>query len=295
MEKKEKTLFVTSFHSIISKNILNSDVFNLLRSDKNLKIIVFVPQHKKELFEKYYSGVNVIFEGINPKKLVEAKINIFFARLSLLLVDSHYLWYKKVEKIKLSKSLLVYIKYLYKIYFTKLFASSSLAKKIFRFFDYNFISKSFLSDYFDKYKPDFIFVTDVFDSADTVFLREARYRKVYSVGMVRSWDNCHSKGLLRSVPNKLIVNNKTIKDDAVSLHLVPEKNIFIGGLPQFDNLLKEKRLSREDFYKNIGADINKRLIMFSPLGYPLSDTDWQILQIFKDALNNKKFPIIFSF
>jgi hypothetical protein len=288
--KNQKTLFVTSFHGIISKNILNSDVFNILKDNKDIKIIIFVPNHKKELFEKYYTYDNVIFEGVDPKKLIENRINIFFARLALLLIKSHYLWYKKTEKLKSSKSLWVKFKYLYKIYFTKLFASSNFIKKIFRFLDYFFVRKNLLDEYFKKYNPDCVFVTDVFDSADTVFLRKSRSKKIRSIGMVRSWDNCNSKGLLRVLPDRLIVNNEIIKKDAIEIHLMPETDIFVGGLPQFDLLLKEKRTSREVFFNKINAKNNKRLIMFSPVGYPLSDTDWQIIQIFKEALNNREIP-----
>ncbi|AKM83786.1 TPA: hypothetical protein DCZ46_00400 [Candidatus Campbellbacteria bacterium] len=288
--KNKKVLFITSFHGIISKNILNSDVFKVLKSDNNLEIVVFVPEHKKKLFEKYYSSEKVVFEGVNPRKISQNRINVFFSRISLLLINSHYLWYKKREKINRSKSLIIFLKYFYKITFTKFFASSKIAKKIFRFFDYLFVPKNFLAEYFDKYNPDCVFVTDVFDSTDSFFLRDAKYRKIHSVGMVRSWDNCNSKGLLRVLPDKLIVNNETIKADAEFIHLVPQNDIYVGGLPQFDKLLNEKRISRELFCNKIGADIKKKIIMFSPVGDPLSDTDWQICQILKDALNSNEIP-----
>lgn len=283
----KKTLFITSFHGIISKNILNSDVLRVLSASDDLRIVVFVPEHKKDLFVKYYKYENVIFEGVNISDLIKSKINTLFSRISILLVDSHYLYYKKRERLNASKSIRGYLKYSYEIIFTKLFSSSKLARKIFRFFDYYLAPKNFFESYFNFYKPDCVFVTDIFDKVDIAFLREAKHKKAYTIGMVRSWDNCYSKGLLRVLPDKLIVNNDLIKEEAIKLHDVKNKNIFVGGLPQFDNFLIEKRLKRDEFYKKIGANPDKKIIMFSPVGFPLSTTDWQICQILKDAQDDK--------
>ncbi|HBM45779.1 MAG: hypothetical protein UT05_C0002G0063 [Parcubacteria group bacterium GW2011_GWF2_38_76] len=286
----KKTIFITSFHSIISKNIFNSDVLKILSEDKNINIVIFVPSHKKELFEKYYKRDNIIFEGINLEPLINSKINTFFSRISFLLMDSHYLWYKKAERLETAKNLRGYLKYYYEIVFTKILSGHRFVNNFYRFFDYLFTPKNFFKKYFDAYNPNMVFVTDLFDKTDSAFLREAKSNKVFSIGMVRSWDNCWSKGLMRVLPDKFIVNNEVIKDEIVSMHNADKKNIFVGGLPQFDKFLSMDLGSRKDFFEKLKIREDRRLLMFSPLGYSLSDVDWEILQIFKDAIKNGDLP-----
>ena len=43
--------------------------------------------------------------------------------------------------------------------------------------------------------------------------------------MVRSWDNCYTKGLLRIKFNKILVNNNDIKNDLLNYHFVNNKSI----------------------------------------------------------------------
>ena len=93
-----KTLFISAFHSFISKNILNTDVLRSLRDDRDLRVVIFVPAHKADFFRKTYAGGNVIVEGIDVARITAAKANKFFSRLLFLMIDSHYIWYKRVER-----------------------------------------------------------------------------------------------------------------------------------------------------------------------------------------------------
>jgi len=285
-----KTIFITSFHSFISKNILDTDALKILSRQEDLKIIIFVPSHKKDFFNKYYKLGNVIFEGINIRKITNSKINTLFSRISFLLIDSHYLWYKKRERLEKSKSLRGYLKYFFEIFFTKFFSNLRIINKIFRFLDFHFSQKNFFKKYFDIFHPDLIFATDIFNDIDAALLREAKYNKIFTVGMVRSWDNAYSKGLLRILPDKVIVNNETVKEEMQILDNVKGKDVFIAGLPQFDNHFSKGWMSREKFFRKIDLDPSKKLILFAPAGNLLSDTDWQICQILKNALDKKLLP-----
>ena len=288
-----KTIFITSFHSFVSKNVLNTDLLRILKEKHDLRIVIFVPIRKKDFFKKEYEYDNVFVEGIDQQKLSGSRINTLFARIAHLLVDSHYLWYKKKERLTASgKTLKACLKYFFEIVFTKVFAgggkfTNKIFNNFFRFF-YYYADENLLREYFDKYKPDILFTTDVFDESDTIFLRETKHREIFTIGMVRSWDNCYSKGILRVLPDKMIVNNETIEKEIVEIHNMPEENVFIGGLPQFDAFIKEARTSREEFFKKINTDSSKKLVVFAPAGSILSKVDWQICQIFKDAIDEGK-------
>lgn len=281
-----KTIFITSFHSIISKNILSTDILKMLANEEHLRIVIFVPEHKKDLFKQYYAYPNVIFEGVDVTALAKGKKNTFGLTLARLLVDSHYLWYKKRERFKDSKNI---VKYLGELVITFLFARSSFVHSLFRLYDAHLLATPF-KHFFELYKPDIAFVTDVFDKADAAFLATARICGVRTIGMVRSWDNCYSKGLLRVIPDEVLVNNSEIKKELVFLHDVKEKVITIVGMPQFDTFKHSVPELWESFSKKMGLHIDRRLILISPLGAPLSQVDWQILKILQDAVISKRLP-----
>lgn len=290
MTNKTKTIFITNFHSFISKNILDTDVLKILSGQKNLRIVIFVPSYKEDFFKKRYASEGMIIEGMNSRIITDSKTDTLFSRIAFLLIDSHYLWYKKKERLIRSKSLRGYLKYFLEICFTKLFSNLKIINKVFRFLDFNFAPKKFFKKYFEKYQPCCVFATDIFSHADTAILRESKANKVFTVGMVRSWDNAYSKGLLRSLPDKTMVNNKIIKKEMQTLHNVRAKDMTIVGLPQFDSHFYKGRAARKDFFKDIGVKPSKRLILFAPAGSILSDTDWQICQIFKNASNKGLLP-----
>src|SRR3989344_6429226 len=193
-----KTIFITAYHPFISKNILNTNVFGILKQRKNLRIILLVPVILKDFFENNYRFDNVVIESIDLAPFSKSRLSNFY------------------------------------------------------------------KDYFEKYKPDIVFSTDVYDDFDQALIKEAKIRKIFVIGMIRSWDNNISKGLMRCFPDKLIVNNEVIRKEATELHNYPEGNIFIGGLPQFDDYLKAPFKRREEFFGSIGGNPEKRTILFSP-------------------------------
>ena len=100
--------------------------------------------------------------------------------------------------------------------------------------------------------------------------------------MVRSWDNCYSKGILRYTPHTIIVNNKDIKTELIKLHFCTSEQIKIVGFPQYDRFKKSEYLKRLTLkFSNLWP---KKFILFCPAGDFLSKTDDDILQDLIDAL-----------
>ena len=287
---KKKIILITVFHSFISKNILNTDVFDILKSNKNLSIVLAVPKPKEKFFLKIYASDNVSVVGIDVPSAISKPSSVFFSRLSNLLIDSHYLWYKRAERLDSTRTIFAYTKYFVEQLFVKIFSPFRLSRIILR---YGFVKKGevkSIKKVFEEIHPDILFATDVFDEMDVLFMREARSRNIKLMGMVRSWDNCYSKGVMRVVPDNLIVNNLEIKKEAIILHDISAEKIYVGGLPQFDASKREVRTNREEFFKDIGADPNKKLIFFGPAGSILSDTDWQIAEIVRRAISYHRLP-----
>jgi len=256
----KKKIFITAFHSFISKNILNTDLFKSLIGQTDLDIWLIVPASKQSFYEANYVQANVRVLSVNTDRITNLFWSRLFSRLAFLLQSSHYLNYKKIERrLKSKNSIKGWIHYYYEIGITKLLANWSVVRKIFRKLFLLVPSSINISNLYDDLSPDVIFSTDVFDESDILISKEARKRNLPIIGMVRSWDNCYSKGVLRVLPDWLVVNNEVIKDEVTTLHDMPAENIFVGGLPQFDAFLKKPITPRDEFCRRVGLDPQKNL------------------------------------
>ncbi len=289
----KKKLLITVFHSFISKNILNTDLFNQLVDNQNLEIVLLIPLAKLDFYEANYNSKNVKIYGIDANLITNNLTVRFFSRLAFLIQSSHYLHYKKIERRLGAKNKAIgFIKYYLEVIVSRLLADRQLIRKIFRQTFFIFSSHLEVNKLFDNLNPDVLLATDIFDERDVLIVREAKKRKIKTIGMVRSWDNCYSKGVLRVLPDWLIVNNEVIKDEVETIHDIPTDNIFVGGLPQFDNFLKKPITPRDEFCRLTGLNPKKRFVIFAPAGNILSATDWQIAEILKIAKQEKQLPDI---
>lgn len=283
-----KTVFITAYQGFVSRNIFNTDVLKILRKRSDLRIVLFVPSDKKEFIENYYGGDNVVVEGTDFNKQINA--NKFWHRLSFVLQNSRYVKDQRGEHLWKNKNFFGYLNYWWINFGAFILSNIPLARTVYRILDYHFSPKDAFSNFFEKYSPSPVFSTDIFSETDALLNREAKRRKVPIVGMVRSWDNTTTKGILRIIPQKIIVHSPVLKSELIRFHGCKAGNIFIAGLPQFDSWLSGPTLNCEEFLAKIGADPKKRLILFSPAGTVLSDTDWQLCQILKEALDNNSLP-----
>jgi len=288
----KKTILITVFHSFISKNILDTDVFKDLRQS-DLNILLVVPNPKKNFYEMTYGGDNVCVIGINSTKLLNSKKTKFFSRLAYLLQFSHYLNYKKIErKNAKGNKIIKSIRYCFEVLATGLLAGKRPVRFLMRYFFMLGQSQKEIIGLFQSSSPAIVFSTDIFYESDVLIAREAKKRGIPTVGMIRSWDNCYSKGIMRVVPDWLIVNNETLKEEVVCMHDVNPQDVFIAGLPQFDRFVNEPRSTRQEFCQKVGLDANRPFVVIAPAGKILSDTDWQIADMLKRAKIDGRLPKI---
>ena len=88
------TVFITAFQNMVTKNILNTRVFSDLLK-KDIRIVIFCQSEKVEFFQGMFNQPNIIIKGISVPDVTLAPLPKLYLRLAYLLVDSHYLWYKK--------------------------------------------------------------------------------------------------------------------------------------------------------------------------------------------------------
>lgn len=283
---KQKTLFLLNFHPFVTRNILDAGVLERFTSE--CRVILLVLDHKKEYFEEVYGHLpNLTICGIPFEAISNEKPSFYFFRFADLLLDTNVKRYHKMERAEKTKKR---ARYIIETAITKLLGHSRLFKSLFRWLDYTFSQTTAYDHLFATYKPDMVFATDVYDTANALMLYRARKKRVPTYGMTRSWDNTTTKTYLRALPDILLTQNEFMREELVRLHDVGERNITPVGVPQFDEYLTYKAGSREVFCKEMGLDPAKRIILVCPASGIFVDTDWQILTILKRLYEEGKIP-----
>ena len=229
MTTKHKTIFLINFHFLASRNILTTEVFGELIKEPNLKVVILVPDHKKDFFEKNYQNEKVVIEGFNVDTPLFRDHRSFRVGkfLTQTLQPTYAIRLRLREKLRRQKLIRNYFQLLLNQILAPILGRCGWLIKLGRWLDQKTSPHYMLDYYFDKYRPQAIFTTDIFSDTDFLFIQAARARNILSIGMVRSWDNASTKGLLRTVPDKIISNNEIIADEIVKLHFVNKNNIFI--------------------------------------------------------------------
>jgi len=289
-----KTVLVLSFHMLASRNFFTTDVFpTLVQTGVNL--VVLVPAYKKDFFDEQYGRERVSFEGVDEKQLgVFTKLAYrLFTWLALCSLPTDTMRLRQRETLAQRKSIIEWLKYFASRSIASTVAHVAVWRQLVRRLDSFFVQKHFMARYREiagKHQPDAVLSTDVFHPTETLFLQAARADGLFSIGMIRSWDNNTSKGLLRALPDRLIVNTEILAEEATRLHDYPRNHIYVSGIPQYDLMFRKQQTSRGFFFEGIGADPGRRLILFAPAGILLSDTDWQICELLKRAIQEGALP-----
>lgn len=277
------TIFITSFHGLLSR-ILGSGVLDELLKNKYVNVVLFVLDIKKKYYEEKFGSDRVKIETVSlnnsPKK------SKFFQKVAFFLLSTDTTKIQRCSSLKKNKE-----------YFTFVFNSVlsflgrfKIVRGFFRLSYFYFSTPNFFFHQFDIYRPNLVFSMDCKNLSDSQMLFEAKKRGIKTVGMVRSWDNLTAKGILRILPDFFIVHNEITKEEVVKYADFSPQNIYVSGSPQHDFFINFKRTGREEFFKKIGVDIGKRVILFAPTGSHYSETDWQILKIMKDFIASGVIP-----
>jgi hypothetical protein len=99
-------------------------------------------------------------------------------------------------------------------------------------------------------------------SIDSQYARSTVGSGVPVVLCVPSWDNLSSKQLLRVVPDLVTVWNETQRDEAVSLHGIPDERVAVTGAQCFDHWFDWRPRPREEFCTRVGMDPAKPYVLY---------------------------------
>jgi hypothetical protein len=114
-------------------------------------------------------------------------------------------------------------------------------------------------------RPDVIAITPLIElgSEQADVVRVARTLGVPTALCAGSWDHLSSKGLIRAMPDRIVVWNQTQKREAIEMHGVPEGVIDVTGAQVFDEWFdRHPVLEREPFCRKVGLDPAQPYVLY---------------------------------
>ncbi|MBI4160707.1 MAG: CDP-glycerol glycerophosphotransferase family protein [Candidatus Yanofskybacteria bacterium] len=278
-----KTIFISSFHPLISRNILSTEILPRLL-EKGIRVVLPTPRYKKEYFNENFGVLpGVVVEGVDynrPSGTLTGRLlkRIFHALLTAKNVEIYYR-----RRVVPGKSTPYRIAFRAINVMGRFQAVKNIARLIFSVTS----PGGFFLDLLDQYHPDLVVVTDLHNENDVALMQDARRRSIPIVGIVRSWDHLTSKGLLKIVPDFICTPNEFLKYDAQTLHGVPEEKIKIVGIPHYDQYFSHLSSSREKFTERLGVDPKTRFVLYAPFGSrytPGNSVDRDVIDCISQAL-----------
>lgn len=280
-----KTIFIILDSGTAIRNILRTDVFKTLKQQDGVKIVIFSPIIDDD-FKKEFSAERVFIEyvpkwkpNIIVKSLRSLKKDLWADRSNLFTFKQkrdkkegrliRNLALKILMNKSSDKNVGAYIRFLEKL---ELFFTPVLA-----------------DPYFERYKPDLIFYTTIY-SRDPCIEIEAQKRGIKTISFIQSWDNPTSKGPFPATPDKVVVWNNILKDEAIKYHGFSEDRILVSGIPQFDIYVdKANFLSKDEFFKKYGLNTERKLITYTTGTPGTAPFDHEIIEMLYDALQKNTF------
>ena len=261
-----KTVAITVGEDIIVRNILQTEFLALFLDyarKENWKVIFIVSEKTEMVVRSHARHANVIvYRRDNP-----SKIENIIMTLARSAIDTHTNLWSKMRSYKRGDS--SYVATVLKRIHTALLGDFSWYKRLLRFLIERLPSDRRAHELFDQYNPD-IFVPLSLTSYDfdVPLAREAKKRKIPILGMVRSWDNLSSHGLLRIVPDVFFLQNAFLKEMALLHQALDERKvpIHIVGLPHYDAYMRPRAIPWEKLCTLLGLDSSKKIILYGAMG-----------------------------
>jgi len=122
-----------------------------------------------------------------------------------------------------------------------------------------------IDEFLQQQRPDVVLVTPLIElgSQQVDYVKSARRLGIRSALCVASWDNLTSKGLIRVVPDHVVVWNDAQKGEAVALHGVAPARVVVTGAQLFDRWFDARpSRSREAFCQMVGLDPARPFVLY---------------------------------
>ena len=281
-----KTIFISMFEGVEVKNILRTDVVPTLLSDPEVRLVLLMKNEVRvELYRKEFNDPRIIYEVVPYVRSLGRGLDRIFATLKYTLLRTKTTDLRRRLSREAGKP---YVVYAFERIVNVLLARPSVRKMV-RFLDLLLVRNTLYASVFDSYAPDLVLLAHLFEEPEIHILREAKRRKIKSIGFVNSWDKVTARCIMRLLPDRAIVFNELVKQQMVSYNEMREENITVTGIPQYDFYHEPVNTSRETFCKRAGIDPRDRIIVYAPFGSTFSASDWDTIDFLHTCVKEKLF------
>jgi hypothetical protein len=138
-------------------------------------------------------------------------------------------------------------------------------------------------------RPDLLLVTPLIElgSQQVDYVKAARTLGIRSALCVASWDNLTSKGLIRVIPDHVVVWNDAQVREAAELHGVPANRVTVTGAQVFDRWFAMRPTrSREAFCRDAGLDPARPFLLYVGSSVFIAPDEVPFAERWLDALRN---------
>lgn len=281
-----KTIFITSGEPVVARYFLRSGLINLLTQDKELRVVLLVPEKDKDAYESEFGGERIRVVGISRiKSTFWVRFLLSLSRLAFRTVTNTHT--RMREHYVLKKNIIFVF---FKEYLSQFLGHIRVLQKIVRWGELRLNAPPQLKKVFDEYRPDLVYATVIVnDQLDIPILLEAKRRAVKTAASTRNWDNFSTFGFLLALPDRLLLQNEFLKEQAVRLHGMSEDRISVVGFPHFDWYYRKEIIEpREVFCKKLGIDPTKKIILYGAMGDWLFRHEGEIAEVFEELVQERK-------
>lgn len=259
-----KKILVHIADSNITRNILRTKVLStLVDSDEVGEIVLVVnPRHEQKYQNEFGSNKVQVVAGPMPKLNLFELASWFLVRHT---IHTNNVLRKMAEirdrstGFRQGKYTVAWLTF----YASKWRPFNSLIRRL----TYLVFQDQLFAPVMNSCKPDLVFMPTNFGNNDIRLLKYCKKHQVPVVGMIKSWDNILGKDPFLIAPDQLIVHSETVKSLVTDLHQYEESKIYVTGIPQYDVYADEQFPdTKENFFKELGLDPNKRLIVYAAMG-----------------------------
>lgn len=278
-EVRQKTIFITVYDGDIEKNILQSKVLRTLR-ERDLRIVLLVKNGLGHTY-KHYSDETIVVEELPAALCFSEKL---FYWLGWNILPTRSIFLRRHQSYKLHRNWL-------RLKFGEVLSMCGTSRRFRQFLRWIYarIPDTYGEYLFERYKPDLLFAPSMFSAEDGRLLRMANRRGIKTVTTSKSWDVLTNKAFTRVLADKILVQNTIIRDIAIRLGDYAPERVEIVGFVQFDFAADHSLiLSREVFFKKIGADPTKKLILYSTSGDWKNPYDDEVVRGIHSAIETGK-------
>jgi hypothetical protein len=144
-------------------------------------------------------------------------------------------------------------------------------------------------------RPDLMLVTPLvtFESYQTDYVKAAHRLGIPVVFLPFSWDNLTNKGLMRVLPDRVIVWNEVQKREAVELHGMPADRVAIAGAARFDEFFTRRpSAGREEFFAQYGLDPARPMVLYLGSSQLTGPNEMELVRQWAEALRRSDQPVL---